>query len=97
MINSNLVHNVMNTLGWVGGSAATLATFFGCQDFGSQMNCSGSWVPPSWIPYIMAAGTLMFFSKQIMNLLRDGFAGLAAEQPPVVRRPKGRRGKPQEV
>lgn len=80
MINSNLIHNILNIAQVVMGAllAGLLAT--GCVDVAGTLDCSASWIPPMWAGYaIMAMSGL----KVVINIFRDGIGGLFKPQPPV--------------
>lgn len=81
MFNSNLIHNVLNvaiallsaiTAFLIGTGCTTLAT--------GAIECSGSWINPTWTTAIVA---VLGVAKTLINVFRDGFAGLTKPQPPV--------------
>lgn len=85
-MNSNLFHNILNATGAIIGLLTTILVALGCKlnDVTGALDCSGSTtIPPSLIQYFVAATTVIFFIKGIMNLMRDGLAGLTKQQPPV--------------
>lgn len=84
MLNTNLIHNVLNILIALtaGVTAFLLAT--GCVSLASgALDCGQSWIAPEWSAGIAA---VMAVLKSIINIARDGFGGLWQPQPPVERK-----------
>lgn len=81
MFNSNLVHNLLNVAIAIlaGLTAFLMAT--GCTTLATGLlECSQSWIDPT---YSTAAVAILGFVKTVINVVRDGFAGLFKSQPPV--------------
>ncbi len=81
MFNSNLVHNLLNiAIALLAGlTAFLLAT--GCTTLATgALECSQSWIDPT---YSTTAVAVLGFVKTMINVVRDGFAGLFKRQPPV--------------
>lgn len=80
MLNSNLIHNVLNIVivAMSMGEAGLLAT--GCTQTLTGFDCSLSWLPPA---YVGVAVSFLGMLKLGMNLNRDGFLGMFKQQPPV--------------
>lgn len=85
MMNSNFFHNVAN---WaiVGISAVeVVAMGTGCTDSDPGpavvLECSRSFLPPQ-IAFLAVGGIAT--AKSLINIVRDGWAGLFKQQPPVV-------------
>ena len=80
-MNTNLFHNIANiaSLALAGTTAILLAS--GCsQSTVGLFDCANSWINPT---YTAAAIAGLQGIKIIVNVLRDGFEGLAKPQPPV--------------
>lgn len=80
-MNTNLVHNILNVvIALLGGvTAFLLAT--GCTTLPTgQLECSASWISPT---ITSVAVLVLGVAKSIINIVRDGVAGLAKPQPPV--------------
>lgn len=82
MLNSNFMHNVLNVLIVLLGAAGPILVATGCthDTVLDKFDCSGSWLPPLWLPPLLA---VLGGAKIIMNLMRDGPFGLIKPQPPV--------------
>ncbi len=83
-MNTNLFHNIANvaSLALAGTTAMLLAS--GCSQNGDSLfDCSQSWINPT---YTTAAVAALQGVKLVVNILRDGFAGLVKQQPPVRKR-----------
>ena len=82
-MNANLFHNILNAaIALLSGLTAVLMAT-GCETLASgALECSQSWLPPE---YAAIAVTVLAVAKIAVNILRDGFAGLAKVQPPVVK------------
>ncbi|MGC2775960.1 MAG: hypothetical protein WA418_10040 [Bradyrhizobium sp.] len=80
-MNTNLFHNIANvaSLALAGMTAVLLAS--GCtQGMDNMVDCSGSWINPTYTTTAIAALQVI---KIIVNILRDGLDGLVRPQPPV--------------
>lgn len=80
-MNTNLLHNILNVvIALLGGvTAFLLAT--GCTTLpAGQLECSASWISPT---ITSVAVLVLGVAKSIINIVRDGVAGLAKPQPPV--------------
>jgi hypothetical protein len=85
-MNSNLFHNILNAIGWITGLLTSIATFAGCtlNPVNGVLDCTGSTIVPAWlIPWMTLATVIIFSIKGVINVTRDGFAGLGKQQPPV--------------
>ncbi len=81
ILNSNLVHNVLNVA--IALTAAVTAGLIatGCAALpNGGLECSQSWINPT---YTTAAVAAMGVAKSLINVARDGFSGLVKPQPPV--------------
>ena len=82
-----LLHNIAN-IALAGTTAMLLA--YGCsQNAVSMFDCSQSWINPT---YTTAAVAGLQGVKLVVNILRDGFAGLVQQQPPVRKRRRHGKG-----
>lgn len=81
-LNSNLVHNLLNTVVLVMTSVTAVAVMTGCtsDEVSGALECSQSILPPT-VTLPVVAG--MMVVKLVMNMVRDGIGGMASEQPPV--------------
>jgi hypothetical protein len=80
-MNTNLIHNILNVvIALLGGiTAFLLAT--GCTTLPTgQIECSASWISPT---ITSIAVLVLGVAKSVINVVRDGLAGLAKPQPPV--------------
>lgn len=80
-MNSNLFHNIANILSLLlaAGTAVLLAS--GCTVTpAGGFDCVGSWINPA---YTTAAIAGVQAIKLVVNIVRDGLAGLSKTQPPV--------------
>lgn len=83
-MNSNLVHNILNILIAVMGLLTAVMVATGCTSLPTgALECSQSWVSPT---YTSIAVAVMGGLKSVINIARDGFGGLFAVQPPVIRK-----------
>lgn len=80
-MNTNLIHNVLNIAVLVLGAATGALLASGCTQLPTgAFECSQSFISPTYTAFAAAAcGGL----KTIINIARDGFAGLTKPQPPV--------------
>lgn len=81
MLNSNLIHNILNIL--IAALAALTAFMLatGCTTLPTGvLECSQSWINPAITTWIITGLGLL---KSIINIARDGFGGLFKQQPPV--------------
>lgn len=80
-MNTNLIHNILNVAIAVtsGATAVMLAT--GCTTLPTGvLECSQSWVKPEAAALVV---TGLAVAKTVINVIRDGIAGLVKDQPPV--------------
>lgn len=81
MINTNLLHNLINVVIAVLAAVTAFLLATGCTSLpAGQLECSASWIDPS---YTTTAVTALALLKTVINIARDGLAGLAKRQPPV--------------
>ena len=81
MINSNLVHNILNVLIALVSALTAFLVATGCTALPSgALDCSQSWIGPEWTA---VAASVLALAKTVINIVRDGFAGLVKPQPPV--------------
>ncbi len=80
-LNANAIHNVLNAVLVIIGLITGGLLASGCvQSAVGVIDCSQSFLPPTYAGYAIAAiGALKF----IMNICRDGITGLVKPQPPV--------------
>ncbi|CAN7432753.1 hypothetical protein LJR251_002761 [Rhizobium rhizogenes] len=81
MLNTNALHNILNILISLSGLLVAVLLATGCtQLLDATLECSQSFVSPQVTAFVIAAlGAL----KVVVNIGRDGFAGLIKRQPPV--------------
>jgi hypothetical protein len=82
-MNTNLIHNVLNVVIALlaGVTAFLLAT--GCVTMtNGDIECSTSWLDPA---FTTSAAAVLSVVKTLINVVRDGIAGLTKPQPPVER------------
>ncbi|NTG74459.1 hypothetical protein G6M02_14120 [Agrobacterium rhizogenes] len=81
MLNTNTLHNALNILISLSGLLVAVLLATGCtQLLDGTLECSQSSVSPQVTACVIAAlGAL----KVVVNISRDGFAGLIKQQPPV--------------
>jgi len=82
-LNSNLVHNLINVAIALISALQAFLLATGCSVLPSTgaLECSQSWFPPEWAAMLVA---ILAVAKTMINIVRDGFAGLVKPQPPVV-------------
>jgi len=81
MLNSNLIHNVLNIVIALLAAITAFLLATGCTTLATgALECSASWIDPA---YTTIAVTGLALLKTVINIARDGFAGLAKQQPPV--------------
>jgi len=81
MINTNMLHNILNIL--IGLSALGVAILLaaGCTQLADgSLECAQSFVAPGYTAAAIAALSAL---KIAVNIMRDGVAGLIKPQPPV--------------
>ncbi|MDE1994384.1 MAG: hypothetical protein KGI75_17910 [Rhizobiaceae bacterium] len=81
MLNTNMLHNILNIL--IALSALTIAVLLaaGCtQSADGTIECSQSFIGPSYTAYVVAGLSAL---KLSINIARDGLSGLIKPQPPV--------------
>lgn len=80
-MNSNLFHNIANILMIVLAAATAALMATGCTTLPTGvLECSKSFIDPQWTVIIIAGLGVL---KMVVNLVRDGLAGLTKPQPPV--------------
>lgn len=80
-MNSNLFHNIINVVLAVVAGAFAFLLATGCTNLANgDLECSASWLPPQIIAVILAVLPIV---KLLVNIVRDGLAGLVKTQPPV--------------
>ena len=80
-LNANTIHNVLNAVMVLLGAATAGLTASGCtQGATGVIDCSHSFINPTYAGYAIAAIGLLKF---VMNIGRDGLTGLVKPQPPV--------------
>ena len=82
-MNANLLHNILNVVIALLAAATAFLLATGCTTFSTgQIECSASWIDPA---YTTTAVTILAVLKTLINIARDGLAGLTKRQPPVDR------------
>jgi hypothetical protein len=80
-MNSNLFHNILNVVIALLAAFTAFLIATGCSALPTgNLECSGSWISPEWTSLAVAALGVL---KTLVNIVRDGFSGLAKQQPPV--------------
>ena len=77
-MNLNMIHNVINLL--IAGLGAILLASGCVAAANGALDCTASWIPPQ---FTMIAITALSVLKVVLNIFRDGLAGLWKVQPPV--------------
>lgn len=81
MINTNLLHNVLNILLVFQAMLIAGLISTGCiQMADGSLDCHASWISPVIIGYLIGGTAAL---KIIINIARDGIWGLFKWQPPV--------------
>jgi hypothetical protein len=81
MLNTNALHNILNVLIALSASMIAVLLATGCTQFADgTLECSQSFIGPGFAAAIAAALSTL---KIIINIMRDGVAGLIKPQPPV--------------
>lgn len=83
MFNTNTLHNVLNVL--IALSALMIAVLLatGCTQLADgSLECSQSFIGPGYAAAVVAVLSTI---KIVVNIMRDGVAGLIKPQPPVDR------------
>lgn len=81
MLNTNAFHNVLNVLIALSASMIAVLLATGCTQFADgTLECSQSFIGPG---FAAAAAAALSTLKIIINIMRDGVAGLIKPQPPV--------------
>ncbi|NTG86224.1 hypothetical protein G6L15_08700 [Agrobacterium rhizogenes] len=81
MFNSNLVHNVINVVIILVAAITAGLSAWGCTTLPTgAIDCSASTIPPQYSGALIA---LLGVLKMVINITRDGLAGLSKPQPPV--------------
>lgn len=80
-MNSNLFHNIANIASLVLAAATAALLASGCAMTATgAFDCTGSWINPAYTTGAVAALQAL---KLVVNVVRDGIAGLTKQQPPV--------------
>lgn len=81
-MNSNLFHNIINVVMILIAGVTAVLTAMGCVTLPSgDLECTETlFLSPTVATAIVTALGIV---KMLVNVIRDGFAGLAKEQPPV--------------
>ncbi len=80
-MNSNLFHNIANIASLVLAALTAVLMTSGCITLANgALDCSGSWINPT---YTTAAIAALQALKLVVNIVRDGLGGLIKPQPPV--------------
>ena len=80
-MNSNLFHNIVNVVMILISLTVAVLTALGCTQLPTgDLECSQSVISPSIATAIVGG---LGIAKMIVNVVRDGVAGLAKKQPPV--------------
>ncbi|MFK0163478.1 hypothetical protein [Rhizobium sp. NPDC090279] len=83
MFNTNMLHNVLNVLIALSASMIAVLLATGCTQLpDGALECSQSFVGPDFAAVAVAALSTL---KIVVNIMRDGVAGLIKPQPPVVK------------
>lgn len=77
---SNLFHNILNVLIAVCGGVTAYLIATGCVSVGDALECTGSTIDPAVTATVTG---VLGVVKTVLNVVRDGFAGLFKEQPPI--------------
>jgi len=81
-MNTNLIHNIINVLMIAIAGATAVLTAMGCTTLpNGDLECTQiAFLNPTIAAAIV---TVLGVVKMLINVVRDGFAGLAKNQPPV--------------
>lgn len=81
-MNTNLVHNIINIVMILLAGATAILTALGCTTLPTgDLECSNvQFLSPTLATAILTGLGIL---KVLINVVRDGFKGLAKEQPPV--------------
>ncbi|URK88672.1 hypothetical protein LP421_16955 [Rhizobium sp. RCAM05350] len=80
-MNSNLFHNILNVVIALLGVVTAVLLATGCTTLpGGGLECSKSLISPEYTSIAIAGLGLL---KTVINIVRDGPAGLVKPQPPV--------------
>lgn len=81
-MNTNLIHNILNVLMIVIAGLTAALTAAGCTTLANgDLECSKVvWLSPTLATTVI---TVLGAVKVLINVVRDGFAGLTKNQPPV--------------
>ncbi|WFU07630.1 hypothetical protein QA646_09830 [Rhizobium sp. CB3090] len=83
MLNTNALHNVLNILIILSALLVAILLATGCTQLGDgTLECSRSFIGPSYTAYVVAALGVL---KIVINITRDGLSGLVKPQPPIVK------------
>lgn len=79
-MNSNLFHNLANVASVLLAMATAGLIASGCAEVAGKLDCSASWLNPTWTAVAIA---VLQAVKLGVNIVRDGLSGLTKPQPPV--------------
>lgn len=79
-MNTNILHNVTNLVLLIGGALSGALLVSGCVQTVTGFDCTMSWIPPQYLFFATSAIAML---KIVVNIWRDGFAGMWKTQPPV--------------
>lgn len=81
-MNTNLIHNIINVVMILVAGTTAVLTAMGCVTLPSgDLECTETvFISPAIATTIV---TVLGIIKMLINVVRDGFAGLAKNQPPV--------------
>ncbi|AYG66743.1 MULTISPECIES: hypothetical protein [unclassified Rhizobium] len=81
MFNTNILHNVLNVLIALSALIVAILLSTGCTQLADgTLECSQSFAGPGYTAAVVAALSTL---KIVVNIMRDGVAGLIKPQPPV--------------
>jgi hypothetical protein len=81
-MNTNLLHNIINVVMILLAALTAALLAMGCVSLpNGDLSCSDTlFISPTMATTIV---TVLGIVKMLVNIIRDGFAGLAKKQPPV--------------
>lgn len=79
-MNTNLIHNILNVVIALTAALTAVLAAYGCVEVAGVLDCSQSTLDPK---YTAIAAAVLAVVKTVINIVRDGFTGLAKKQPPV--------------
>lgn len=81
-MNTNLIHNIINVLMILVAGATAILSAMGCTTLpNGELECANiTYLDPTLATIII---TVLGIVKMVINVVRDGLAGLVKDQPPV--------------